>query len=107
MDGKPRFFVENRAFAKENRLLMPKPPQKEGHAVKRILSACLNQTLSFETQRDYRIYLDGLERKQIPFQILEKTARGDGSLLVRMKRAYNNYPVGSYLEQFRKKGGEP
>ena len=65
--------------------------------MKRVLSACLEQIQCFETEKDLDVYLKGLERKRIVFKILSRDLRPDGSVLVTLKKAYNNYSVGDYF----------
>jgi len=65
--------------------------------MKRILSACLEQTQRFECEADLQTWLKGLERKRTAYQILSREAQPDGSVIVQLKRAYNNYKTGDYF----------
>lgn len=65
--------------------------------MKRILSACLEQTQRFESEGDYQTYLKGLERKKIQYKILDKVSQPGGFITVKLIRDYNNYPVGEYM----------
>lgn len=65
--------------------------------MKRILSACIEQTQRFESERDYQIFISGMERKRTKYKILEKDVQQD-IIVVKLLREYNNYPVGDYLE---------
>jgi hypothetical protein len=66
--------------------------------MKRIISACLEQTQKFETDADYQTYIKGLERKRIKYKIVDKQVESDNTVIVKVKRDYSNYPVGDYLD---------
>jgi dsRNA-specific ribonuclease len=66
--------------------------------MKRVISACLEQTQKFETESDYQTYIKGLERKHIKYKIVDKQARSDSTVTVKIVRDYNDYPVGDYLD---------
>ena len=72
--------------------------------MKRIKAACLEQTIHFmlkddlaheeavqAVQAEYAHYIAQLERNRTIYRILEKTELKDGSLLVKLKKQYNNY----------------
>lgn len=65
--------------------------------MKRILSACVEQTLRFETKDEAAVYLRRLERKRIPYRIDEQTERAE-CVEIKIARAYNAYPSGEYLK---------
>ncbi|MGN0964772.1 MAG: hypothetical protein ACI4O6_05380 [Dysosmobacter sp.] len=78
--------------------------------MKRIQSACLEQTIRFAMKDDipreearqmvraeYRHYLEQMDRNRTGYKVLEELPQADGSLIVRLKRQYNNYDVGDYL----------
>lgn len=78
--------------------------------MKRIQSACLEQTIRFVmkddipreearqmVQAEYRHYLEQMDRNRTGYKVLEELPQADGSLIVRLKRQYNNYDVGDYL----------
>lgn len=67
--------------------------------MKRILSACLEQTQRFEVPENFEAYQRTLERRKVRYKILDKKAEPDGSLTVRLIRDYNHYPVGNYLSE--------
>ena len=79
--------------------------------MKRIQSACLEQTIRFAmkddipreearqmVQAEYRHYLEQMDRNRTGYKVLEELPQADGSLIVRLKRQYNNYDVGDYLK---------
>jgi len=80
--------------------------------MKRVQSACLEQTIHFQLKEDvighaaalravmeevtqYKVQLD---RKHVKYKILEESTQPDGSILVKIKRQYNNYDLGDYLK---------
>ena len=69
--------------------------------MKRIVSACLQQTQRFESETDYQSYLRTLQRKHIKYRLLEKETEQDGSVSIRILREYNGYPIGDYFEPDR------
>lgn len=78
--------------------------------MKRIQSACLEQTIRFVMKDDIpraeaeqmvkaecRHYLEQLDRNRTAYKVLDETLQPDGSLIVQIKRQYNNYDIGEYL----------
>lgn len=79
--------------------------------MKRIQSACLEQTILFSAsdelspelaaelvQQEVESYKQSLTRKQVAYKIESELPQPDGSMLVRLKRQYNFYSCGSYLD---------
>lgn len=66
--------------------------------MKRIQSACLEQTILFEQPDELRHYKAELDRKRIPYKVLSESAQPDGSVLLRLKKRYNQYSLGDYLD---------
>lgn len=79
--------------------------------MKRIKAACLEQTIHFmlkddlaheeavqAVQAEYAHYIAQLERNRTIYRILEKTEQKDGSLLVKLKKQYNNYDCKPYMD---------
>lgn len=66
--------------------------------MKRIQSACLEQTLVFGSEEQLELYKRQLERRRVAYRLLDSEAQSDGTLCVRMRRRYVNYPTGDYLE---------
>lgn len=78
--------------------------------MKRIQSACLNQTVHFqlkdgipheaavrEVQAEYQNYKSSLERSRTQYRILEELPQPDGSIIIKVKKQYLDYSVGDYL----------
>lgn len=66
--------------------------------MKRIISACIEQTQRFETEADYQTYIRGLERKHVKYKIVDKETQSENSIIIKVKRDYNSYPIGDYLD---------
>ena len=78
--------------------------------MKRIKAARLEQTIHFmlkedlphgaavqAVQAEYAHYIARLDRSRTAYRILEKTELKDGSLLVKLKKQYNNYDCEPYM----------
>lgn len=79
--------------------------------MKRIQSACLNQTIRFQqkepmdsdsAQRANRVeferYKVQLERSYTKYKVLAETVLEDDTLEIVLKKQYNNYDIGGYFE---------
>lgn len=75
--------------------------------MKRIKCACLEQTLHFFVQDsgalrtakdEFEMYKKGLERNKTAYKVLSEETQPDGSLIVKLKKQYNTYDCGSYLD---------
>ena len=66
--------------------------------MKRIQSACLEQTILFELTEELKHYKSELDRKRIPYKVVSETAHPDGSVVIKLKKRYNQYGLGDYLE---------
>lgn len=80
--------------------------------MKRVLAACLEQTIHFQlrenlghsdavkaVQEDYEHYKKQLDVKRIKYRILEEKTLEDGSIVIKIKKQYNNHDCGSYLDE--------
>lgn len=79
--------------------------------MKRIQYACLEQTIHFESKtdidqsaaantvkREVEGYKSVLERKKLKYKIEEEKTLPDGSVVLKIKRQYNAYDYGDYLQ---------
>ena len=79
--------------------------------MKRIQSACLLQTIRFQPKDDMdramaarsvreevAHYKALLQRNRAQFQIEDETQQPDGSVVIRIRKQYNNYACGEYLQ---------
>lgn len=75
--------------------------------MKRIKYACLEQTLHFFVQDstalrtakdEFEMYKKGLDRNKTAYKVLSEEEQSDGSLIVKLKKQYNSYAYGDYLD---------
>ena len=79
--------------------------------MKRVHSACLLQTICFQSKdgqpssyssqalkKEYEIYKEKMRQRGTKFQILEETVQPDGSICVKLKKQYNQQPIGDYFK---------
>ena len=80
--------------------------------MKRIMTACLEQTVHFLIKEDlpheaavravraeYEHYQNQMRRNRTEFRVLEELEQSDGSLVVKLKKQYNSYDCGPYMEE--------
>jgi hypothetical protein len=71
--------------------------------MRRILSACLLQTMRFDTSNgadpkaDLDTYIRKLDKSKLKYSIEETQNEADGSLVVKIKKQYNFYSTEGYL----------
>lgn len=66
--------------------------------MKRIESACLVQTLIFDSLNEYEMYKKRIGKRHIPFREERIEYGEDNCVMVQMRRCYGHYPVGEYLQ---------
>ncbi|MDO4355948.1 MAG: hypothetical protein Q4E13_05505 [Clostridia bacterium] len=79
--------------------------------MKRIKYACLEQTIHFMlkedlrhedavrgVQNDVQAYKMQLERSRTKHRIESEEVQPDGSIIIRIKKQYNSYDCGDYLD---------
>lgn len=72
--------------------------------MRRIVSACLLQTMRFDTyndadpEADLQAYLNKLDRSGTRYRIEETTTEPGGSIVVRIRKQYNSYPTNGYID---------
>ena len=80
--------------------------------MKRIKAACLLQTVHFQlkdnlghsatvknVQEEYASYKQRLERTRTQYRIDREEVLSDGSILIEIRKQYNNHDCGDYMEQ--------
>ena len=80
--------------------------------MKRVKAACIIQTLHFQLKEDldheYAVkmikdevdkYTKSLEKSKMKYRILSETEQEDGSVIIEIKKQYNQSPIGKYLEE--------
>ena len=60
-----------------------------------ILRAAVEQEILFPSRKAYEAYIDGLERKGMPYEVLGEHEKLDGSMVVLMRKRYN--PQNAFL----------
>ena len=76
--------------------------------MKRVKAACICQTLHFmrkeelgqteaSVQGEVERYKQSLDRSRTQYKILEETLQPDGSVILKLKKQYNQSPVGEYF----------
>ena len=78
--------------------------------MKRIKEACLEQTIHFQLNKnlcreaalgavkaEVEAYKESLEKKRIRHRIVQEETQKDGSVILKLKRQYNAYAVGDYM----------
>lgn len=76
----------------------------EEKEVRRITSACLLQTIKFESTNDvspkqeFEMYCDRMNRRRIKYAIEGTEEKPDGTLYVKIKKQYNTYKTDGYFE---------
>lgn len=72
--------------------------------MKRITSACLEQTIRFDTYNDanprddVKKFLELLERKRTKYQVVEQKEETDGTVILKLKKQYNAYKTDGYID---------
>ena len=66
--------------------------------MKRITSACLEQTLIFDSREELEAYRRQMEKKRVPFEVESVEELSGGQVCARAKRRYVHYPVGDYMK---------
>lgn len=79
--------------------------------MKRIRFACLAQTIHFMLKEDMdresaaalarqevEHYKAALDRQHTRYRVEEEELQPDGSIVLRIKKQYNSYPCGDYLD---------
>lgn len=72
--------------------------------MKRITSACLEQTIRFDTyndanpKEDLKKFLELLDRRRTKYRVESQEEQEDGAIIVRLKKQYNAYKTDGYIE---------
>lgn len=72
--------------------------------MKRITSACLDQTIKFDAmkecnpQEDFKSFLNMLEKKHTKYEVMDSQTTDDGSLIVKIKKQYTDYSTEGYMK---------
>lgn len=72
--------------------------------MRRIASACLLQTMRFDTyndadpEADLTTYCKKLDQGNTKYVIEEKITEDSGAIVIKIRKQYNSYPVDGYIE---------
>lgn len=72
--------------------------------MKRITSACLEQTIRFDTyndaspEADLKKFLELLERRRTKYELVDQQKMEDGAIVIRLKKQYNAYKTDGYID---------
>lgn len=57
--------------------------------MKKVLEACIDQILQFDSEKEYEVFVEGLERKPQQFKVVNHYGLADGRHIARVKKQYN------------------
>lgn len=57
--------------------------------MKKVIAACVDQVLQFDSKQEVDNYLEGLKKKKQQFSIVWKNNFGTGTVQIRIKKQYN------------------
>jgi len=72
--------------------------------MRRIASACLLQTMRFDTyhdanpEADLELYCKKLDKSGTKYTIEEKIREENGAIVIKIRKQYNSYPVDGYID---------
>ena len=72
--------------------------------MKRITSACLEQTIRFDTyndakpEEDLKKFLELMDRKKTKYPLVDQRQESDGTIFIKIKKQYNTYKTDGYID---------
>ena len=79
--------------------------------MKRIKYACIEKTIHFQLKEELghaaavnavkdevAAYKRQMDKKRIPYKIVDESEQPDGSVMIQVKMQYNDHPTGDYLK---------
>lgn len=57
--------------------------------MKKVLEACIDQILQFDSEKEFEVFVEGLERKPQQFKVVNHYGLTDGRHIARVKKQYN------------------
>lgn len=79
--------------------------------MKRIQTACLDQTIHFQLKDDishdegvnlvkeeYANYKATMDRNHTKYKVVDEKIEDNGSITIKIKKQYNSYDIGNYLD---------
>jgi hypothetical protein len=73
-------------------------PEGGGKPMKRVISACVEQTQKFEMEKDLESYINSLERKRVKYKIVDRKQSSDNTVMLKIIMQCSDFPVGDYLD---------
>lgn len=64
--------------------------------MKKVLAACIEQVLIFDSKEEANDFIKELDRKEQQYSIFKKVLFPDGKVQIRLKRQYNNNKLLGY-----------
>jgi len=61
--------------------------------MKKVIAACIDRILEFDTQQEAANYLEGLRLKKSEFRVLERGEVPPGKYRIRIQEQYNKSPM--------------
>ena len=79
-------------------------PRRHGGGICQTLHFMLKEDISHEdavrfVAEEVAHYKKSLERNRTQYKIVEETTQPDGSIMIKIKKQYNQSPVGDYLNE--------
>jgi hypothetical protein len=66
--------------------------------VKRVISACVEQTLKFDGEEEFQTYFHRFDRRGTKYKIVGKEAKPGLGIIVKIIKEYTTYPLGDYID---------
>lgn len=58
--------------------------------MKKVIEACIDQILQFDSEKEFEVFVEGLERKPQAFKVVSHYGLEDGRHIARVKKQYNS-----------------
>lgn len=58
--------------------------------MKKVVAACIDQILMFDSEKEFEVYEENLKRKHVIYAVKQVDIVEEGKCIVRVKRQYNN-----------------
>ena len=59
--------------------------------MKKIISACIDQVIQFDSEQEVEKFLEHLKSRKQRFTVVWKNSLNDGIVQIRIRRQYNNH----------------
>jgi hypothetical protein len=65
--------------------------ERKGDDMKRVIAACIDQVLEFDSEGSFKEYINDLESKKQWFRVLNSKVKDNGTVEVRIQKQYNRH----------------